>query len=78
MVGKIEYETNNVAIEEFVGLKPDMYSFLVHDSSEHKKAKGVDKNVVARISHSEDKDVLLNNNFLSHWRNKIYTKNHKI
>ena len=37
-----------------------MYLYLVDDNSEHKKAKGVDKNVVATISHNEYKDVLLN------------------
>ena len=31
---------SGVAIEEFVGLKPKMYSCLV-DNGEHKKAKGV-------------------------------------
>ena len=30
-------ETGGVAIEEFVGLKPKMYSFLV-DNSHHKKS----------------------------------------
>ena len=37
-----------------------MYSFLVDDSSGHRKAKGINKNVVERISHNEYKNVLLN------------------
>ena len=36
-------ETAGVAIKEFVGLKPKMDSFLVDDSSEHKKSKGTNK-----------------------------------
>ena len=36
-----------------------MYLFLADDSNEHKKAKGVNKNVVATISHNEIKGVLL-------------------
>ena len=32
-----------IAIEEFVGLKPKMHSFLVGDNSEHKKAKEVNE-----------------------------------
>ena len=44
-------ETGGVANEEFVELKPKMYSFLV-DNSEHKKAKCVNENVVATISHN--------------------------
>ena len=39
VVGKLKDETPGVAINEFVGLKPKMYSFLVDNSSEHKKAK---------------------------------------
>ena len=46
VIGKIKDETGGVAIEEFVGLKPKIYSFLV-DSSEYKKTKGVNKNLVA-------------------------------
>ena len=33
-------ETSGIAFEEFVGLKPKMYSFLVDDNSEQKKRKG--------------------------------------
>ena len=51
-------ETAGVAIKGF-GLKPKMYSFLV-DNSEHKKAKGMNQNVVTTICHDEYKDVLLN------------------
>ena len=32
-------ETGGVVIEEFVELKPKMYSFLVDDNSELKKSK---------------------------------------
>ena len=53
VVDKMKEETDGVAIEEFAGLKPQMYSYLVDDNSEHKKAKGVNKNVVATISHNE-------------------------
>ena len=39
VVGKMKDETASIAIEEFVGLKPKMYSYLVNDNSEHKKQK---------------------------------------
>ena len=71
-------ETGGAAIDEFVGLKPKMYSFFVDDSIEHKNAKGVNENVVAIISHNEYKDVLLNNKCLRHSINRIQSKNHKI
>ena len=50
--GRMKDETGGVAIEEFVGLKSKMYSFLVKNS-DHKKVKGVNKNVVATIGHNE-------------------------
>ena len=42
-----------------------MYSFLV-DNKEHRKAKDVNKNAVATISHNEYKDVLLNKKCIRH------------
>ena len=74
---KIKDETRGVVIEEFVGLKPKIYSFLV-DSSEHKKAKGVNKNVVTTLSHNEYKDILLNNKWIRHSMNRIQSKDHRI
>ena len=69
-------ETGGVATEEFVGLKPKIYSFLV-DNSEHKKAKGVNRNVNA-TSHNEYKDVLLNNKSIKYLINRIQSKDHRI
>ena len=47
---------------EFVGLKPKMYSYLVNDNSEYERRKGVNRNVVATISHNEYKDILFKGN----------------
>ena len=63
-------ETGGVAIEETVGLKPKMYSFWL-GNNEHKKAKGMNKNVVATIGHNEYKNVLLKNKCLRHQQNFI-------
>ena len=65
VVGKMKHKTAGVAIKEFIGLKPKMYSFLVDDSSEHKKAKVY-------------KDVLLNNKCLRHSINRTQSKIHRI
>ena len=70
---KLKDETGGVAIEEFIRLKPKIYSLLV-DNSEHRKAKGVNKNVVAAINHNEYKDVLLHNNYIRHSMNRIQSK----
>ena len=67
----MKYEVGGVAIKIFVGLKPIIYSLLIGNSSKHKKAKSVNKNVVKRISNY----VLLNNKFLRHSMNRIQSKN---
>ena len=46
-------ETGGVAIEDFGGLKPKTYSFLVNSNSQHKQTKGMNKNVVPTISHNK-------------------------
>ena len=51
---------------------------MVDDSSEHKKAKGVNKNVVATTSHDEYEDVSLNKKCLRHSTNRTQSKNHRI
>ena len=73
----MKYETGGVAIKEFVGLKPKMYSFLIDDSSEHKKLMAVNKNVETQ-SQSECKDVLLNKKCLRHSINRIQSEVHRI
>ena len=73
VIRKLKDETGGAAIEEFIGLKPQIYSLLV-DNSEHKKAKGVNKNVVSTINHTEYKDFLLNNNCIRHSMNSIQNK----
>ena len=77
VTGKTKSETDGVAIEEIVGLKPKMYSFLV-ENNEHKKAKGVNRDIVATISCNECKDVLLNKKYLRLSMNRIQSKDHKI
>ena len=71
-------EIRGVVIEQLVGLKSNMYSFFVDNNSEYKKAKGVSRNVVATISHSEYKDALLNCKCLRHLMNGIQSKYHRI
>ena len=74
VIGKFTHETKGVAIEQFVELK--MYSFLV-DNNGHEKAKDVNKNVVATISHNEYKNVLLNKKCVSCSMNWIQSKDHR-
>ena len=77
VIGKMKDETRGAAIEEFVGLKPKIYSFMV-DDGEHKKAKSMKRNAIAIISHNEYKDVLLNNKCLRYSMNRIQNEDHRI
>ena len=78
MVAKMKDKTAGVAIEEFFRLKPKMYSYLVDDNSEHKIAKGINKNISATIINHEYKNVFLNKKCLKHPMNRIQSKGHKI
>ena len=54
-----------------------MYSFLV-DNSEHKKPKGMNRNIVVTINHNEYQDVLSNNICIRHSMNRSLSKDHRI
>ena len=77
VIGKMKDETGGIAIEEFVGLNPKINSFLV-DNSQYKKAKGVNRNNVATVSHNEYKNALWNNKCIRHSMNRIQSKDHRI
>ena len=62
VIGNMRDELRSIATKEFVGLKPKVCLILISDSSEYKKAKGVMKYAVAKLSHNEYKDILLNKN----------------
>ena len=78
VVGKMKHETSVALTEEFVRLKPKMYSFLVDDNSEHKKANSVNRNVAATINSDKYENVWLNNKCLKHSRNRIQSIDHRI
>ena len=63
-------------LKNFLDYSQKMYSILVSDSSEFKKAKGVNKNVGAKINDNEYKNVLLNKKCLRHSMNRIQSKIH--
>ena len=64
-------EMNGVAIEYSVGLKPKKCPIPVSISSEYKKTKVVNKNVVATISHDKYKHFLLDRRCLTYSVNKL-------
>ncbi|KAK3755479.1 hypothetical protein QZH41_017633 [Actinostola sp. cb2023] len=62
VLGKMKDETHGLPIEEFVGLRPKMYSLLFTENNkpiEKKTAKGVAKHVTKhRIRHAHYRDCL--------------------
>ena len=68
---KMKDEMSGVAIKKVVGLKTKMYSILLSDSYEYRKAKNVNKNVAVKIRHCLQEDVLLNKKGLRHSMNRI-------
>ena len=51
---------------------------MVDDNSEHKKGKGVNRNIFVTITHNKYKDTFLNNKCLINSMNRIQSKDHKI
>ena len=63
----------------FAGLKPKIYSYLVNHGSKHKKAKGMNRNLVEKITHNKNKyRCFLKSKCSRHSMNRIQNKNHKI
>ena len=83
VIGMMKDETGGKIIHEFIGLRPKLYSYkMFEDSTEHKRSKGVRKNVVQNhITHTDYKDCLFSgreqmrtmNIIKSHFHN-IYTE----
>ena len=77
VIGKFKDEAAGKPILEFVGLKSKMYSYTI-DEVEHKKAKGVKKNVVKKeIKHCDYLDVLFNKKMMHHQMNTIRSQLHQ-
>ena len=55
-----------------------MYSVVIVNNEEIKKAKGVKKNVVKNIRHKEYLDVLFDKYFVRHKMKSIQSKLHRI
>ena len=78
VIGKMKDEVKRKIISEFVGLKSKMYSVVIVNNEEIKKAKGVKNNVVKNIRHKEYLDVLFNKYFVRHKMKSIQSKLHRI
>ena len=50
VIGLIKYELGRKIVTKFAGLRTKNYSYLIHDSSEDKKAKGTKKCVIKNLN----------------------------
>ena len=64
-------------ISEFVGLKLNMYSLVMIDGGEIRKAKSVNTNVVDSIMHTEYVDKLFSRGLVRHKMKRIQSKLHR-
>jgi len=82
VLGKMKDETHGLAIAEFVGLRPKMYSLKYEEDGkdvEKKTAKGIAKNVTKRdIRHAHYKDCLFKKKRTINKMKQIRSENHEL
>jgi len=82
VLGMFKDEAAGKQIEEFVGLKAKSYSYKMLEGNEHKKCKGIKKNVVkSKITHDDYKECLFNKttvyrsmNVIRSYKHDMYTE----
>ena len=79
VIGKLYDEATGVPINEFIGLRSKMYSYIKDNQKGGKTAKGIKKNVIKNnIKHEDYKNTLFNNQQMRHRMKTIRSKNHKL
>ena len=82
VLGKMKDETHGIPIQEFVGLRPKMYSILYTENDklvEKKTAKGIKKSVTKRkIRHASYKECLFEKRQTVASMNQIRSERHEI
>ena len=79
VLGKMKDECAGRVIEEYVGLRPKMYSILEANGQNIKKAKGVKKNVVKKhIRHEQYREALFSKKTFRHGMDVLRSEKHHI
>ncbi|XP_028415651.1 uncharacterized protein LOC114544475 [Dendronephthya gigantea] len=82
VLGKMKDETHGIPIQEFVGLRPKMYSILYTENDkqvEKKTAKGIKKSVTKRkLRHTNYKECLFDKKRTMASMNQIRSERHEI
>ena len=67
MIGKFKDEVSGILVDEFIGLRSKLYSFLKDTDECGKTVKGIKKNIKKRhVKHENYKDVLFSNKQVCH------------
>ena len=78
VIGMLKFENGGIQIIEFIGLRSKLYSYKLHDK-EHKRCKGVKRNVVAKtITHEDYKNCLMTKEDQFRKMNVIRSRLHNI
>ena len=79
ITGKFKNEACGIPINEFIGLKSKMYSYVKDNEKGGRTAKGIKKNVIKnRIRHEDYKNTLINNEQMHHKMKTIRSQRHKL
>ena len=79
VIGKFKEECSGVAIAEYIGLRPKLYSIIRADEKVIKKAKGVKKYVIKKqINFDNYKNALFNKQKYTHSMNMLRSMQHNI
>ena len=79
VIGKFKDKVSGIPINEFIGLRSKMYSYLKDIDECGKTAKGIKKNVIKKeIKHDNYKDVLYNNKLVYHKMKTIRSQRHQL
>ena len=79
VIGKFKDEFAGFVIEEFVGLKPKLYSILYNGGKFKNVAKGVQKAVIKKhLNHDKYKDCLFNQTRYNTKVRRIESKGHEL
>ena len=77
MIGKFKDKVSGIPINEFIGLRSKMYSYLKYTDECRKTVEGIKKNVIKKdIKHENYKDILFNNKQVYHKMKTIQSQRH--
>ena len=78
-IGKFKDEVSGIPINEFIGLRSEMYSYLNDTDECGKTAKGEKKNVIMKdIKHENYKNILFNNKHVYHELKTLRGQRHQL